>query len=125
MKIARPHSVKLALGCLAISISLSLISTLVTVGFTSSRFAYQIFGLGLVLLLAVMIYRCKNWARWIFAGCAVAWLVALLTHVRALMGMSILSGLVLAVQLMLWAAMVVLLFSPAANEWFRTQKQSA
>jgi hypothetical protein len=72
-----------------------------------------------------MIYRRKNWARWIYAGCVVIWLVTLVAHLHFLTGLSILEGVLLALQLGLWLAAAFLLFAPRANEWFKIHDESA
>ena len=59
-----PNSVKLAIGCLASSIVVSLAQTLVKTNFKPDVLAYKIFGSFLVLFLVFMIYRRQNWARW-------------------------------------------------------------
>src|SRR5208283_2899061 len=82
-----------------------------------------IFGFLLALFLVYMIYRRKNWARWIYAGCVVIWLVTLVVHLRFLTRLNIIGGLLLAVQLALWWAAAFMLFVPAANDWFRTHRK--
>jgi hypothetical protein len=72
-----------------------------------------------------MIYRRKNWARWIYAGCFVIWLVTIAVHLRFLTGLTIIDGVLLAVQLALWSAAAFMLFVPASNGWFRTHQNFA
>jgi len=72
-----------------------------------------------------MIYQRKNWARWIFAGCAVVWLASLALNLRFGAELTIIDGLLLVAQLILWAIAVFMLFIPAANDWFRTHDESA
>jgi hypothetical protein len=119
MNLSRPNSVKFAIRCLAVSFAISLVQTLVRADFKTSAFAYKMFGFFIVLFLIFMIYRRRNWARWLYAGCVVIWLVTLVVHFRFLTGLSIVGGVLLAVQLALWMAAALLLFAPPANEWFR------
>jgi|SRR5665213_1612274 len=119
MNTSRPNSVKLAICCLAISFAISLIQTFVQAHFATSRFAYQMFGFFIVLFLIFMIYRRKNWARWIFAGCTVLWLTTLIFHFHLVTELTIVRGLLLAVQLILWAVAICMLFAPKTNEWFK------
>jgi len=123
MNSLRPNSVKLAICCLAVSGAISLVPTLVRADFKG--FGYQIFGFLIVLFLVFMIYRRKNWARWIYAGCVVVWLVTIVVHLRFLTELSIAGGLLLTVQLALWIAAAFLFFAPSANEWFRIHNKSA
>ena len=116
---------KLAISCLAISIAISLLRTLAKAEFKASGFGYYIFGFFIVLFLVFMIYRRKNWARWIYVGGFVSWLLTLVFHFRYLTGLNAVDGVLLAVQLALWLAAVFLLFGPAANEWFRIHNESA
>jgi hypothetical protein len=125
MNSSRPNSVKLAICCLAISFAISLIQAFVRADFKTGGFAYQIFGFFIVLFLVFMIYRRKNWARWIYAGCLVIWLVTLVVHLRFLTELTIVHGILLAVQLILWTTAAFMLFVPAANNWFRIPKESA
>jgi hypothetical protein len=111
--------VKLAICCLAISFVISLIQTLVWADFNVSRFAYQAFGFFIVLFLVFMIYRRKNWARWIFVGCMILWLATLAFHFRLLTELTMIRGTLLAVQLMLWTVATFMLFAPKTNEWFK------
>lgn len=123
MNTSRPNSVKLAIYCLAISFAISLVQTFVRADFMASGFAYEIFGFFIVSFLAFMIFRRKNWARWIFVGCALTWLVALVAHFRLVTELTSFRGLLLAVQLILWMATAFSLFAPKANEWFRTYRR--
>jgi len=125
MSSSRPNSVKLAICGLAVSIAISLVQRLVKADFRRSGFAYYIFGFFIVLFLVFMIYRRKNWARWIYASCVIIWLVTLIFRLRFLTGLSIVDGVVLAVQLALWIAAAFLLFAPPANEWFKIHNESA
>jgi hypothetical protein len=102
-----------------------LVQTFVKADFKTSGFAYEIFGFCIALFLLVMIYRRKNWARWIFAGCVIIWLAALISHFRTLTELTIAGGFVLVVQLMLWMAAAFMLFVRASSDWFRAQKSSA
>ena len=119
MNTSRPNSVKLAICCLVISFAISLIQTFVQADFATSRFAYQMFGFFFVLFLVFMVYRRKNWARWILAGCTVLWLATLAFHFHLVTELTIVRSLLLAVQLILWTAATFMLFAPKTNEWFK------
>jgi peptidoglycan/LPS O-acetylase OafA/YrhL len=125
MNTSRPNSVKLAIGCLASSFVISLVQTLVRADFRPSGFAFEMFGFFIALFLVFMIYRRKNWARWILAGCAVVWFASLALHFRFVAELTIVRDFLLVAQLILWAVAVFLLFVPAANDWFRTHDESA
>jgi peptidoglycan/LPS O-acetylase OafA/YrhL len=122
MNSSRPNSVKMAICCLAVSFAISLVQRLLNADFKTNGFAYCIFGFLIALFLVFMIYRRKNWARWIYAGCVVIWLVTLVVHLRFLTGLSIIGGVLLAVQLALWLAAAFMLFVPETNDWFRKKK---
>ena len=93
--------------------------------FRTSRVAYQIFGFFIVLFLVFMIYRRKNWARWIFSAWVAFWLMTFIIQLRFLTGLGIIGGVLLVGQLALWIAAAFLLFAPPANEWFRIHNESA
>jgi hypothetical protein len=125
MSSSRPNSVKVAIRCLAVSFAISLAQKLGNADFKRSGFAYYIFGLLIALFLVFMIYQRKNWARWIYAGFVIIWLVTLVVDLRSLAGLSIIGGFLLAAQLALWLAAAFMLFVPAANDWYRKPKMSA
>jgi hypothetical protein len=125
MNTSPPNSVKLAIGCLASSCVIALIQALVTHGFKPSGLAYEVIGMCLFAALTFLIYRRTNWARWIFAGCAIVWLASLALHVRFVADLTIVRGLLLLAQLIFWAGASFLLFLPSTNEWFRTHNERA
>ncbi len=104
---------------------IALTQTLVTHGFKPSSLAYEVIGLCLFVALAFLIYRRNNWARWIFVGCAIVWLASLALHLRFVADLTIVRGLLLLAQLILWAGASFLLFLPSTNEWFRTHDEPA
>jgi hypothetical protein len=116
----RPNSVKLAIGCLTVSFVISLIQELTIIrADLRTRFGYLIIGFFLVLFLVLMIYRRKNWARWVYAGFVVIWVWRLISHFRFLAEFSIIDRVMLVVHLALWIAAACFLFVPSSNEWFR------
>lgn len=119
MNSSRPNSVTLAVYCLIVSAALSQVQMLMRGDYRTNRIASDAIALLIVLFLALMIYWRKNWARWIFAGCVVLWLVMIVAHLHALAGLSIIRDVFFAVQLGLWMIPSFLLFAPSANAWFR------
>ena len=75
------------------------------------RLHYEIFGCFIVLFLVTMIYRRKNWARWILASCAIFWLRRSLCFQPP--NPNFVNSFLLADQLILWIAAISMLFSPA------------
>jgi hypothetical protein len=120
-----PNSVKLAIGCLASSIVVSLAQTLVKTDFKPDVLAYKIFASFLVLFLVFMIYRRQNWARWIVAFFALIWLAAILLRPQDITRLALVGRLVFAAQWILWLAAAFMIFAPRANEWFRTHRHAA
>lgn len=126
MTSSRPTSVKLAVGCLVVSLAVSAITPKrPRAHFLWVEIAAYIFTFFFFFFLGFMIYRRKNWARWIYAVYAVIWLAWFVVTVPLRMDMPLARFIPQVVEFILWTFAVIMLFVPAANNWFRKAKGSA
>lgn len=116
-----PKPVTIAIGCLAVSIVVSLLQTFVGRYFRQS-FAYEIGGFFIILFLVFWLHGRKNWARWVIAGFTFLWLTTLVFRFRPLEEQTIPGVILFAVQLILWTVAPFMLFTRGANEWFRRSR---
>ena len=73
------------------------------------------------LWIIVMTGRRHSWARWVYVILFVLGLPAGLRMTRAALDAGGANGAIAALQLAMQLIIIVLLFSPPSNAWFRTQ----
>jgi hypothetical protein len=126
MNSSRPTPVKLAIGCLVVIVAISLTTQKPPSARSTWIFITAfIFTCFFFLVLGFMIYRRKNWARWTFAVYSVIWLVWFVVTVRLRMDMPLARFIPQVVEFILLTCGVIMLFVPAANNWFRKARESA
>jgi hypothetical protein len=127
----KPPPVRRAVSCLWISVLITLMGT-----------AWQLAGLeasadivsaattgvvtaGIVALVAAKIGAGRGWARWLFGVLYVVglllWAVSLVVSPEAFLALSPLEQASMVVQFALQTCAVVLLFTRASREWFKSQ----
>lgn len=125
MTSSRPNSVNLAVGCLVLTFAISVTTQKPARAHPAWAFfaAYLIVSF-LFLFLGFMICRRKNWARWIYAVYTVIWLMWFVVTVPLRMDMPLARFIPQVVEFILSTAAVIMLFVPAANNWFKKAKGS-
>ena len=124
MKTERPNSVKMAMRCLIVSFGAASVQMLSQIRWSDLvPYIPWILACFAVWFLIWMIYRGKNWARWIYAGLTVNWLVVLAANIKFTTRLNGVAGALLVLYVVLGLTAACLLFSPASNKWFRTEKK--
>jgi len=124
MNKARPNSVKIAVGCLVVSLGSDSIQTVLRINWSDFHpYIIGVFTLLISWLLVIMIYQRKNWARWLYAALTAAGLLMLPVHFKSWVTGAALSLWLLYLILSLTAA--IMLFTPTSNDWFKTYGKSA
>jgi hypothetical protein len=119
----RPNSVKMAIGCLIVSCVIASIQALLKISKSEVYpYKYDILGFFIMCFLIFMIYRCKNWARWLYAGFIALWLVGLVAHIKSVAEYTNSREILLIVHLILGVTAVFMLFTHASNVWFRANQ---
>lgn len=124
MNKARPNSVKIAVGCLVVSYGSDSIQTVLRIHWPDFHpYIVGVFELLIGWFLVIMIYQCKNWARWLYAALTAVGLLMLAVHFnyRVTSGPSFLWLLYLILSL----TAAIMLFTPTSNDWFKTHGKSA
>jgi len=123
----RPTSVKIAVGCSVAIIVIALTGLLTQrpsiLHFTLINIAAFIFTFCFFSFLALMIYRRRNWARWIYSVYTVFWLVWFVITIPIRMDMPLVRFITQVVEFILSTCAVIMLFVPAANNWFKKPKE--
>jgi peptidoglycan/LPS O-acetylase OafA/YrhL len=124
MKNSRPNSVKIAIGCLLVSYGSESIQRVLNANWSDFHsYSVRVASLLIGWFLVVMIYQCKNWARWLYAGFTALGLLMLAVHFNN-QGTGV-ASLLWFLYLILSLTAAIMLFTPASNEWFKTHGKSA
>ena len=124
----KPTAVKRAVQCLWISVALTLVQgmpqlasaapgAVVTIALT------LVLTIGLLSLIAAKVGAGRSWARWVFLAIflfgAVTLIATVLLTPQVFRTMPVLLQISEALQFVLQAGALILMFTPAAREWFR------
>jgi hypothetical protein len=122
---ARPNSLKMAIYCLLVSYVVASVQVLLKLHWSDLKaYALGITGLLVSWLFVFLIYRGRNWARWLYAGFMTVWLVSLAADMKHTTQLGGGDRALLVLYLILGLTAVILLFTPASTHWFKSQKAS-